>query len=78
MTFDADRLYRLLPAVNRLRDAAQDGQPGPLRSLLELIARETRVLEDNLDQLYDDSSSKPAPSGRPYLGDLLGVRGFML
>ncbi len=51
MSFDTDKLYALLPAVHRLRDA-QQGEP--LRQLLDLLADQVAVLEEELDQLYDN------------------------
>ena len=51
MSFDADRLYELLPAVYRIRDQAQ-GEP--LKALVEVVAEQVSVLEENIEQLYDD------------------------
>ncbi len=68
----ADRLYRLLPAVHRLRDAAQ-GEP--LKALIAVLAEQVEVLEEDLDQLYDDQFIETcAPWVAPYLGDLIGYR----
>ena len=50
-TLTAERLYGLLPAVYRLRDAEQ-GEP--LRALIAAFAQEFAALEENVDQLYDD------------------------
>ena len=49
----AERLYSLLPAVYRLRDADQ-GEP--LRGLIGALAQEFAGLEENLAQLYDDEA----------------------
>ncbi len=72
------RLFDLLPAIYRLRDAARAGaanEHGPLRALLEVIGRELGVLEAELDQLYDDQFIETCAEWVvPYLGDLLGVR----
>jgi hypothetical protein len=51
MSFDAQRLYGLLPALYRRRDA-EHGEP--LKALVEVIAEQVAVLTDNLEQLYDD------------------------
>ncbi len=68
----ADRLYQLLPAVHRIRDA-QQGQP--LRALLALLAQEFEALEENLDQLYDDQFIETCADWvAPYIGDLIGYR----
>ena len=72
MTFDADALYGLLPAIHRIRDAEQS-PPGALRALLAAIAGEFAVMEENLDQLYDDLFIETcADWAIPYLGDLIG------
>ena len=72
MSFDPDRLYNLLPAIHRMRDAEQ-GEP--LRALLALIAEQTGILEEDLEQLYDDQFIETcAPWVLPYIGDLIGYR----
>jgi len=74
MSFDADTLYRLLPAVHRVRDAEQGY---PLKQLIEVIAGQVAVTEENLEQLYENNFVETAaPWGLPYLGDLLGIRGM--
>ena len=47
MSFDAQKLYELLPAIYRVRDAEQ-GEP--LRALLAVIAEQIGVLEEDLEQ----------------------------
>jgi hypothetical protein len=70
MRFDAERLMSLLPAVYRIRDADR----GELRALLEVLAQQIGVLEEDLDQLYDDQFVETAASWAvPYIGDLLDV-----
>jgi hypothetical protein len=70
MSFDAQRLYGLLPALYRRRDA-EHGEP--LKALVEVIAEQVAVLTDNLEQLYDDQFIETcAPWVVPYLGDLIG------
>lgn len=72
MTLDAATLYRLLPAVYRLRDHAEGR---PLSALLTLIARELGAIEEDLDQLYDDQFIETcAEWAAPYIGDLIGYR----
>ncbi|MDB4951655.1 MAG: hypothetical protein JWM27_4304 [Gemmatimonadetes bacterium] len=74
MSFDAERLYSLLPAVHRIRDYEQGD---PLRALLEVIAQQGAVLEESLEQLYDDQFVETAaPWALPYIGDLLGIEGL--
>jgi hypothetical protein len=76
-----DRLYDLLPAVHRIRDAEgrAEGIEGnlPLRSLLSIVAREVDVVEEELAQLYDDQFIETCAEWVvPYIGDLVGVGGL--
>ena len=74
MSFDAEEIYNLLPTLHRTRDAEQGY---PLRQLIEILAGQVAVLEENLEQLYDNHFVETAaPWALPYLGDLLGVRGL--
>jgi len=74
MSFTAEEIYNLLPAVHRSRDATQGF---PLKQLVELIAAQVAVLEENLEQLYENHFVETAaPWALPYLGDLLGIRGL--
>jgi hypothetical protein len=67
-----DRLYRLLPAVYRLRDSAQ-GEP--LRALLALIQREYEAVEQDIANLYENWFIETCAEWVvPYIGDLLDVR----
>lgn len=71
-TFDADLLYGLLPADVRIRDAAAHGA---LYALIEVIASQANLVDDNLYQLYDDLFIETcAPWVIPYIGDLIGYR----
>lgn len=85
MNFDLHKLYELLPALYRLRDSELAGQLltdeeayGPLKAYLSVIAEQIEVLEENLDQLYDDhfieTCSEWAVS---YIGSLVGTRGLL-
>lgn len=72
MSFDLETLYALLPAIYRIRDAERDGQ---LKALLGVIAEQVGVLEENLEQLYDDQFIETCAEWVvPYIGDGLGVR----
>ena len=72
MSFDAKHLYELLPVLYRLRDA---GQGEPLKALIAVIAEQAGVVEDNLDQLYDDLFIETSADWVvPYIGDLIGYR----
>lgn len=72
MSFAADGLYNLLPAIYRLRDAEAGN---PVRELLAVIAEQVAALEENLDQLYDDQFIETCAEWvTPYIGDLIGYR----
>ena len=78
--YSAERLYRLLPAVYRQRDAelaAERGvEKGPLRELIEIVAGQAVVLERDVLQLYENWFVETCePWVVPYIGDLLGVHG---
>ncbi|MGO4438262.1 hypothetical protein [Rhizobium sp. RAF56] len=71
-TLTAERLYSLLPAVYRLRDA-EEGEP--LRALLAAFAQQFAALEENVEQLYDDQFIETCADWvAPYIGDLIGYR----
>ena len=72
MSFDPDKLYDLLPAIYRIRDS-EEGEP--LRALLAIVTQQAAVLEEDLDQLYDNQFIETcAPWVLPYIGDLIGYR----
>lgn len=74
MSFDAENLYNLLPAIYRIRDAER-GEP--LKALLSVIAEEAVILDDNLAQLRDDMFIETCSSwALSYIGDLIGVEGL--
>ena len=73
------KLFDLLPAVYRLKDAqvaaSQQLSRGPLESLLALIEEQLAVVANDLDQLYDDQFIETcAPWVIPYIGDLIGYQ----
>lgn len=69
-----DRLYSLLPAVHRRRDA-EEGEP--LRALLGVVEEQLLALEEDVEGLYRNWFVETCePWVVPYLGDLLGVRGI--
>ena len=72
-------LFELLPAVHRLRDAAIAGtipaEQGPLEAFLAAVAEQVAVLDESIEQLYDDQFIETcAPWVTPYIGDLIGYR----
>jgi hypothetical protein len=72
MSFDADTLLRLLPAIYRIRDAGQM-PPEPLRALFSAFAEEIAAMEENVEQLYDDLFIETCAGWAiPYIGDLVG------
>ena len=71
-SLSAERLYALLPSVQRIRDVEQGG---PLRALIGVLAHELEALEENLEQLYDDQFIETCQEWvAPYIGDLIGYR----
>jgi hypothetical protein len=72
MTQQADRLYDLLPYVYRLRDT-EAGQP--LRALLQVIAEQVAVVEEDITQLYENWFIETCEDWVvPYVADLIGFR----
>ena len=72
--YTAERLYELLPAIYRLRDAERGY---PLRSLLSVVAREIGIAEEDIARLYANWFIETSDEWVvPYIGDLLGVRGL--
>ena len=67
------RLWALLPAVHRLRDAETGGV---LAELLDVFGDQLDVPAEELAQLYDDQFVETAaPWAAPYLGELVGYLG---
>jgi hypothetical protein len=70
----SDRLYELLPAVYRVRDAENHEA---LRALLSIISDELNVVEADITGLYENWFIETADDWVvPYIGDLLRVRGL--
>jgi hypothetical protein len=70
--YDADRIYRLLPSIHRLRDADEGGT---LEALLSVLAREIGIVEADIERLYANGFIETCDEWVvPYIGDLLGVR----
>jgi hypothetical protein len=69
---DPDRLYRLLPAYIRERDVAA-GEP--LRALLQVIAEQVSVVDDDLWRLYRNWFIETCDDWAvPYIADLVDYR----
>ena len=72
MNPEAEKLYNLLPALYRVRDAEQGES---LKALCAVIAEQIAVLRDDLEQLYDDQFIETCADWvAPYIGDLIGYR----
>ena len=70
MNPNIDRLYELLPAIHRIRDAEQ-GEP--LRALLQVIAEQVNLVEEDIARLYDNWFIETCEDWVvPYIGDLVG------
>lgn len=66
----ADRLYELLPAVHRLRDADRGY---PLRALLQVISEQVNIVDADIAQLYENWFVETCQDWVvPYIGDLVG------
>lgn len=72
MSRSLDRLYELLPAVHRVRDAERDY---PLRALLRVINEQVNGVEEDIAQLYENWFIETCDDWVvPYIGDLIGYR----
>jgi len=71
-TRHSDRLFKLLPAIHRIRDEDEEAG-GALRALLGVIGREVELVERDILQLYDNWFIETCEEWVvPYLGDLVG------
>jgi hypothetical protein len=75
MSRPGPRLYDLLPAYVRYRDAA--GADEPLKAVMEALELPFQVVRDDVDDLYRAWFIETCADWMvPYLGDLVGVRGL--
>jgi hypothetical protein len=66
---DRERLYDLMPAVYRERDAELGF---PLRALLRIVADQAALVDKDIQQLWDDLFIETTrPWAIPYIGDLV-------
>lgn len=77
----ATRLYDLLPAIYRVQDAEMQVQlsngefSSPLRDLVAVMAEQIAVVQESLEQAYDDLFIETCAQWVvPYIGDLIGAR----
>lgn len=74
MSVRRPRLYDLLPAYVRFRDA-YEGEP--LRTVMEALEVPFQVIRDDIDNLYRAWFIETCEEWMvPYIGDLVGVRGL--
>ncbi len=67
-----DRLYELIPAVYRMRDADQGY---PLRALLQVIAEQVTLVEEDIGRLYENWFIETCEDWVvPYIGALIGYQ----
>jgi hypothetical protein len=67
-----DRLYNLLPVVYRERD---EERGFPLRAVLRVMAEQVDVVEENIEQLYENWFIETCEDWVvPYIGDLIGYQ----
>src|SRR5215203_3691688 len=72
MSSSPDRLYELLPAVYRRRDAERGL---PLQALLQVIDKQVDVVEEDIFQLYENWFIETCQDWVvPYIGDLISYR----
>ncbi|MBL8501388.1 MAG: hypothetical protein LZF64_09490 [Nitrosomonas sp.] len=72
MSTKPDRLYELLPAIYRIRDAEQ-GEP--LKALLQVINEQAEGVENDIAQLYENWFIETCEDWVvPYIADLIGYQ----
>jgi hypothetical protein len=70
MSANPDRLYDMMPVVYRLRDADRGY---PLRALLQVIAEQVNLVEQDIGHLYDNWFIETCDDWVvPYIGGLIG------
>jgi len=79
MSIDTQQLLELLPAIHRIRDvemAKRAGlENGPLEDLLAIIAEQLVLMEESIEQSYDDLFIETCADWlTPYIGDLIGYQ----
>jgi hypothetical protein len=71
-TGNIDRLYELLPAIYRIRDAEQ-GEP--LKALLRVIGEQVTLVEEDISRLYDNEFIETCENWVvPYIAELVGYQ----
>src|SRR5690242_1125484 len=72
MSTTQDRLYKLLPVIYQIRDAERGY---PLRALLNVIAEQVDLVEEDIRQLYENWFIETCQDWVvPYIGELIGYQ----
>jgi len=72
MSAKRQQLYDLLPTIHQLRDAENNET---LKSYLNVFAEQIEVIQENVEQLYDDQFIETCAEWVvPYIGDLIGYK----
>lgn len=79
MSTDSRQLLELLPAIHRVRDAEIAERAGlkrgPLEELMAIIAGQMALMEENIEQSYDDLFIETCANWvTPYIGDVIGYQ----
>lgn len=79
MSANPHQLFELLPAIHRTRDAEtalQSGlDRGPLEELMSIIAEQIALMEENIEQSYDDLFIETCSDWvTPYIGEVIGYQ----
>ncbi len=79
MSIDTQQLLELLPTIYRIRDAQIAERAhlknGPLEDLLSIIAEQLALVEENIEQSYDDLFIETCADWlTPYIGDVIGYQ----
>lgn len=79
MTTDSRQLLELLPAIHRIHDADIANRAGlkrgPLEELMAVIAQQIALMEENIEQSYDDLFIETCADWvTPYIGDVIGYQ----
>ncbi len=70
----AEKLWEMVPAIYRHEDGLADN-PGVLRALVQVMARQAAILRRSQDQLWEDAFIETSNEWAvPYIGDLVATR----
>src|SRR4051812_9042862 len=69
-----EKLWEMIPAIYRHEDGMAE-EPGVLRALVQVLAREAAILRRSQDRLWDDQFIELCNEWAvPYIGDLVATR----